>query len=75
LCRYSDWQRHCEGGHPWLWALMGKSASKTLLLILLGLEGVLWNDYSYIEDQWPGRVKVVTLRMVHDRITAEWLGS
>jgi len=54
---------------------MGKSASKTLLLILLGLEGVLWNDYSYIEDQWPGRVKVVTLRMVHDRITAEWLGS
>lgn len=39
------------------------------------LLGSMWNDYSYIEDQWPGRVKVVTLRMVPDRITAEWLGS
>jgi len=37
------------------------------------LLGSMWNDYSYIEDFWPGRVKVVTLRMVPDRITAEWL--
>ena len=28
------------------------------------LLGSMWNDYAYIEDQWPGRVKVVTLRMV-----------
>lgn len=39
------------------------------------LLGSMWNDYSYIEDQWPGRVKVVTLRMVPHRITAEWLRS
>jgi hypothetical protein len=39
------------------------------------LLGSMWNDYSYIEDQWPGRVKVVTLRMVPDRITEEWLRS
>lgn len=39
------------------------------------LLGSMWNDYAYIEDQWPGRVKVVTLRMVPDRITAEWLRS
>jgi hypothetical protein len=39
------------------------------------LLGSMWNDYSYIENQWPGRVKVVTLRMVPDRITAEWLRS
>lgn len=38
------------------------------------LLGSMWADYSYIEDQWPGRVKVVTLRMIPDRITAEWLG-
>lgn len=37
------------------------------------LLGSMWNDYAYIEGQWPGRVKVVTLRMVPDRITAEWL--
>jgi hypothetical protein len=38
------------------------------------LLGSMWNDYAYIEEQWPGRVKVVTLRMVPDRITAQWLG-
>jgi hypothetical protein len=39
------------------------------------LLGSMWNDYAYIEDQWPDRVKVVTLRMVPDRITSEWLRS
>lgn len=39
------------------------------------LLGSMWKDYAYIEDQWPGRVKVVTLRMVPHRITAEWLRS
>lgn len=38
------------------------------------LLGSMWNDYSYIEDQWPNRAKVVTLRMVPDRITKHWLG-
>lgn len=39
------------------------------------LLGSMWNDYAYIEEQWPGRVKVVTLRMMPDRITAKWLRS
>jgi hypothetical protein len=39
------------------------------------LLGSMWNDYAAIETQWPGRVKVVTLRMVPDRVTAEWLKS
>ncbi len=39
------------------------------------LLGSMWNDYAYIEDQWPGRVKVVTLRMVAERITEGWLRS
>ena len=39
------------------------------------LLGSMWDDYSYIENQWPNRVKVVTLRMIQERITAEWLRS
>ena len=39
------------------------------------LLGSMWNDYAYIEDQWRGRVKVATLRMVPERITEDWLRS
>lgn len=39
------------------------------------LLGSMWDDYSYIEDQWPGRVKVVTLRMLPARVTFAWLRS
>lgn len=37
------------------------------------LLGSMWNDYSYLEDLWPNRVAVVTLRMVSGRITSTWL--
>lgn len=37
------------------------------------LLGSMWDDYAYIEKSWPGKVKVVTLRMVPDRITSRWL--
>lgn len=37
------------------------------------LLGSMWNDYAYIERQWPGRVRVVTLRMVPERVTMDWL--
>ncbi len=37
------------------------------------LLGSMWNDYAYIENLWNGKIKVVTLRMVSDRITASWL--
>ena len=39
------------------------------------LLGSMWKDYAHLEDRWPGRVKVVTLRMVPVRITAKWLRS
>lgn len=39
------------------------------------LLGSMWRDYAYIEDSWPGLVKVVTLRMVPERITLKWLMS
>ncbi|MGA2034131.1 MAG: hypothetical protein ABSG68_17955 [Thermoguttaceae bacterium] len=39
------------------------------------LLGSMWNDYAHIENSWPGRVKVVTLRMVQERITLDWLKS
>jgi hypothetical protein len=39
------------------------------------LLGSMWNDYAQLEDQWKGKVKVVTLRMVAERITEDWLRS
>lgn len=39
------------------------------------LLGSMWDDYSHIEELWPERAKVVTLRMVPDRVTADWLRS
>jgi hypothetical protein len=33
----------------------------------------MWNDYARLEEQWKGKVKVVTLRMVAERITEDWL--
>ncbi|NPU86406.1 MAG: hypothetical protein HPY65_18160 [Syntrophaceae bacterium] len=39
------------------------------------LLGSMWRDYAYIEDSWPGLVKVVTLRMFADRISIDWLLS
>jgi hypothetical protein len=39
------------------------------------LLGSMWSDYAYIEKYWKGRVKVVTLRMVPERITGAWLKS
>jgi len=39
------------------------------------LLGSMWNDYANIESQWKGRVKVVTLRMIAERITSTWLMS
>ncbi|NJM59921.1 MAG: bstEII [Oscillatoriales cyanobacterium RU_3_3] len=39
------------------------------------LLGSMWDDYANIENSWPGRIMVLTLRMVPDRITVEWLRS
>lgn len=38
------------------------------------LLGSMWNDYSYIEDR-SDDILVVTLRMIMDRVTIEWLKS
>jgi len=39
------------------------------------LLGSMWRDYAYIENSWKGKVRVVTLRMIPERITLEWLKS
>ena len=39
------------------------------------LLGSMWNDYAYLEELYPGRVMVTTLRMVPERLTLEWLES
>lgn len=37
------------------------------------LLGSMWDDYAYLERTWPNLVKVVTLRMITERITLAWL--
>lgn len=39
------------------------------------LLGSMWDDYAAIETMWPGKILVVTLRMVAERITIDWLRS
>lgn len=39
------------------------------------LLGSMWNDYSTLEKRWKGKIMVLTLRMVTERITKDWLNS
>jgi hypothetical protein len=39
------------------------------------LLGSMWNDYATLESNWKGKVMVLTLRMVTERITKEWLNA
>lgn len=39
------------------------------------LLGSMWNDYASIEKSWHGKIMVLTLRMVPERITTEWLNA
>jgi hypothetical protein len=39
------------------------------------LLGSMWRDYTHLETIWDDRVRVVTLRMVPERITPQWLRS
>jgi hypothetical protein len=39
------------------------------------LLGSMWRDYDYIERLHPSLIKVVTLRMIPERITMKWLLS
>ncbi len=37
------------------------------------LLGSMWDDYTRLEESWPGKVRVATLRMVAERSTLDWL--
>ncbi len=37
------------------------------------LLGSMWEDYCSIEERHPGEVKVLTLRMVEERLSLDWL--
>ncbi len=39
------------------------------------LLGTMWNDYARLEERWPGKVMVLTFRMVPERLTRDWLVS
>jgi len=37
------------------------------------LLGSMWDDYASLESSWRGRIMVVTLRMIPERISLDWL--
>ena len=37
------------------------------------LLGSMWDDYSWLEESGKGKIMVLTLRMVRERITPEWI--
>lgn len=39
------------------------------------LLGSMWDDYEKLENRWLGKIMVVTLRMIPERITRKWLLS
>ena len=39
------------------------------------LLGSMWDDYARLEQSWADKILVVTLRMVSERLTREWLGG
>jgi hypothetical protein len=39
------------------------------------LLGSMWADYAAIEKSWPLQIMVLTLRMIPDRLTLEWIRS
>lgn len=39
------------------------------------LLGSMWDDYVALEQSWPNKIMVLTLRMVSERLTANWLYS
>lgn len=39
------------------------------------LLGSMWDDYVKLENSWPGKIIVITLRMISERINENWLRS
>lgn len=39
------------------------------------LLGSMWDDYAALEQSWPNRIMVLTLRMFAERLTDDWLYS
>lgn len=37
------------------------------------LLGSMWDDYARLEQSWSDKILVMTLRMVAERLTREWL--
>lgn len=37
------------------------------------LLGSMWDDYSELEERWGNKIMVVTLRMIPERLTLDWL--
>ncbi len=33
----------------------------------------MWEDYSRLEESWSDEIMVLTLRMIDERLTEEWI--
>ncbi len=62
--------------------ILGYASTKKLPVKIIFLNdgpgmllGSMWDDYAQIEKDWAGRAQIVTLKMVPERITREWLLS
>lgn len=58
-------------------AFCAKKGYKTKVIFLNDgpglLLGSMWDDYSYLEESEKGRILVLTLRMIPERITMKWM--
>jgi hypothetical protein len=66
-----------NASHELLTYALGKDLRTKIIFVNDGpglLLGSMWNDYSYIEDH-SDDILVVTLRMIMERLTYEWLKS
>jgi hypothetical protein len=62
--------------------LLGYTQSKDISVKLIFLNdgpglllGSMWQDYAQLEQSWQPQIMVLTLRMIRERLTMDWLTS
>jgi hypothetical protein len=60
--------------------ILGYAKTKRLNLKVIFLNdgpglllGSMWNDYAALEQSWPGKIMVTTMRMIPERLSLKWL--
>jgi hypothetical protein len=70
------------GVHELCERIIGYTQSKGILVKLIFLNdgpglllGSMWQDYAQLEQSWQPQIMVLTLRMIKERLTMDWLTS